>query len=300
MKTIVTLNHVAKRYAGKSPWALKDISLSVDAGQVYGLVGENGAGKTTLIKILLGLIRPNNGEVILPKDLRIAYVPDKPAFYNTMTAGKYLALAARMQGLKGYRVKQEVNNVLETVDLHHKAGEAIATFSKGMMQRLGIAQALLGEPDFIIMDEPASGLDPFGQKEIRDVIQVLKGRGKTVLFSSHYLSDIQRVCTRIGVLHQGQLLLDQPMDEIVLRGRNKVEIEVDANADLAAEILSGNGLSFDRSGPKFTLYNLDDAGYFAVMRQFNESRIRVLELKYPGLLLEDLYISLAASPGGVV
>ncbi|MHB1420033.1 MAG: ABC transporter ATP-binding protein, partial [Bacillota bacterium] len=180
-----------------------EISLNVEVGQVYGLVGENGAGKTTLIKILLGLIRPTTGEVILPKDLRIAYVPDKPAFYNTMTARKYLTLAARMQGIKGPRVKREVEYVLQTVDLLQKRDAAIGTLSKGMTQRLGIAQALLGEPGFIIMDEPASGLDPFGQKEIRDVIQALKGQGKTVLFSSHYLSDIQRVCTHIGVLHQG-------------------------------------------------------------------------------------------------
>ncbi|MHB1421565.1 MAG: ABC transporter ATP-binding protein, partial [Bacillota bacterium] len=229
-----------------------------------------------------------------------AYVPDKPAFYNTMTARKYLTLAARMQGIKGPRVKREVEYVLQAVDLLQKRDAAIGTFSKGMTQRLGIAQALLGEPGFIIMDEPASGLDPFGQKEIRDVIQALKGQGKTVLFSSHYLSDIQRVCTHIGVLHQGQLLLDQPMDDIIMRSRNKVEIEVDANGDLASDILSGNGLSFESSGAKFTLHNLDDASYFAVMQQFNANHIRVLELKYPGLLLEDLYISLAASPGGVV
>lgn len=298
MRTIVEINQLVKRYPGNQELALKDISLTIREGDVIGLVGENGAGKTTLIRLLLGLLRPTAGQILLQTGQKLGYVPERPAFYETLTVLEYLNLAARATGLRSKQRLKQTEEALEMVKLKDKAHSRIATLSKGMLHRLGIAQAIIGKPDFLIMDEPASGLDPIGQKEIRDIILALKSQGGTILFSSHYLTEIERVCTRLVVLHRGALVMDRSMTELALDSRQRVEMEIDVAAGVMAKTFSQLGLIFTWEGRRLLFSQLDDANYFMVMKLLAEQRIRVLEMRYPGVLLEDLLLSVTGGGKG--
>ncbi|HHW44519.1 MAG TPA: ABC transporter ATP-binding protein [Desulfotomaculum sp.] len=291
METIIAINNLGKRYARSPGWALKDISLTIHSGEVFGLVGENGAGKTTFIRLLLGLIRPTTGQVKFSHSPGIGYVPDRPVFYTTFTVTEYLNLLGQLTGLKGKRLKDRVDHALHLVNLADRAGSRIGTLSRGMLQRLGIAQAILGDPEIIIMDEPAAGLDPFGQKGIRDIILRLHQQGKTILFSSHYLAEIERVCSRVGVLHKGRLVLNRGIGELMRERRQMVAIEIDAEAIVLEEALSRLELDCELEGHRIIFHHLDDDRYFAVMQLLGERRIRVLSLSHPGLFLEDVFLT---------
>ncbi|KKM08657.1 hypothetical protein SY88_22770 [Clostridiales bacterium PH28_bin88] len=290
MDTVIEISDLGKRYPGAANWALKDVSLAFRRGEVYGLVGENGAGKTTLIRLILGLIRPTTGQVKFPKDLRIGYVPEKPAFYTTFKVREYLTLIGRTVGLNGIKLKNSVDEVLQVVDLVGKADAKINTLSRGMLQRLGIAQAILGDSDFIVMDEPAAGLDPLGQRGIRDLIMHIHQQEKSILFSSHYLVEIERVCDRVGFIHKGQLVLDRNLEELIRSHREKVEIEVDRETTVLENAFCGWNLRFEVEGRKVLVFDLDDDHYFAMMRLLNEHGIRLLALKHSGFLLEEIFL----------
>lgn len=287
---LINIKGLCKRYRGMKKWALKDISFAINRGDVYGLIGENGAGKTTLIRLMLGLLRPTSGYIETPAKLRIGYVPDQPAFYSTFTVAEYLKMVGQIAGLKGTNLSHEVLQSLELVGLTGKSTARIATLSRGMLQRLGIAQAVLTNPEMIIMDEPAASLDPLGQKEIRDIMLSLKENGKTIFFSSHYLVEIERVCNRIGVLHNGRLILDKTLSEILKEHRQVIEIEIDAYESLYSRELVELQTAFKTSGNKITFYNLDDHSYFKLMQLLNERHVRILGLKHPGSLLEEVFL----------
>lgn len=217
---LLSVEGVSKRFGSLS--VLKDLSLSVEEGSVYGFIGKNGAGKTTTMKLVLGLLRPDAGEIILcGKQVRygdtatnrlVGYLPDVPEFYGYMTPAEYLYLCGEVAGLERAEYVARSKELLGLVGLetgHRK----IRGFSRGMKQRLGIAQALLGRPKLLICDEPTSALDPIGRKEILDILSRVKGE-TTVLFSTHILSDVERVCDTVGVLNGGKLLLQGGLEEI--------------------------------------------------------------------------------------
>lgn len=209
----VTINHLKKSFGSKS--ILNDVSFSVPQGSIFGFVGENGAGKTTTMKIILGLLESDQGEVIVNgQQVRygrsltnrfIGYLPDVPAFYPYMTARQYLQLTAAISGMAHTQIDRRISSVLNTVQLKDDLTK-IRGYSRGMKQRLGMAVAMLNQPQILICDEPTSALDPLGRKAFLDILASLRGQ-TTVIFSSHILSDIERVCDRVAILHDGHIQL---------------------------------------------------------------------------------------------
>lgn len=193
--------------------ALDRLNLSVEQGQVFGLLGPNGAGKTTTLKILLGLVFPAFGTArILGQDLndtsvhaRIGYLPEQPYFYDHLTAEEFLNYVGEIFGLAGAERRRRVGSLLERVGLEDSRRVPLRRFSKGMVQRVGIAQAILNDPELVFLDEPMSGLDPLGRREVRDLILELKAAGKTVFFSTHILPDAEMLCDRVAILNHGRL-----------------------------------------------------------------------------------------------
>lgn len=193
--------------------ALDHLNLTVDKGEIFGYIGPNGAGKTTTLKILTGLIFPTGGKAtIFGKALpnnevkeKIGFLPEGPYFYNYLTAGEFLFFYGRLFGYDRQYLSKKSDELLDLVELKQKKNTQLRHFSKGMLQRIGIAQALINEPELIVLDEPMSGLDPIGRGMVRDIILQLRDQGKTILFSSHILSDVEMICDRIGILIKGKL-----------------------------------------------------------------------------------------------
>lgn len=225
---IVETYNLCKYYKDKK--AVENLNLEVPEGVIFGYLGPNGAGKTTTIKLLLNLAKPTSGyALVLGEDIRrskeylknIGFLPDVPNFYNCFTAKEYLSIIADIIGIK----KEKVDEVLEIVDLKNEK-KRIGTFSRGMKQRLGIAQALLPNPKLLILDEPTSALDPQGRKEVLDLIASLRGE-KTIFFSTHILSDVEKICDRVGILKEGKLLLNDTIDNLKRKfSRRILHIEV--------------------------------------------------------------------------
>lgn len=214
--TAIFFDSVTKSFRNglKKTTVLHDISLSIKQGEIFGFLGPNGAGKSTSIKILLNFIRPDRGAIqvnglTVGEDnfqQHIGYLPETPCFYENLTGMETLWFAARTSGLAQSRIRNASSEVLNRLSLEHAGDNKIKTYSKGMKQRLGLAMTLIHDPDIFILDEPMSGLDPMGRRLITDVILELRQKGKTVFFSSHILSDIERLCDRIGILNYGRLL----------------------------------------------------------------------------------------------
>ncbi|MEE9384836.1 MAG: ABC transporter ATP-binding protein [Nannocystaceae bacterium] len=193
--------------------AVDEVSFAVERGEVFGYLGPNGAGKTTTMKMLTGLILPTSGSATLfdkpvgdrESKLRLGYLPENPYFYDHLTAPEFLHLVGHLFGLPRNTRNRRAGELLERLDLQHAARRPLRSFSKGMMQRVGLAQALIGDPDLVVLDEPMSGLDPIGRKLVRDLIMELRDRGKTVFFSTHILSDAALLCDRVGIIVDGRM-----------------------------------------------------------------------------------------------
>lgn len=215
---------------------VRGIDLEVRRGEIYGLLGPNGAGKTTTLKIVLGLLRADRGTVRLlgksPGDpasrLKVGFLPENPYFYDYLTAREFMDFYARLIGIPAGERGGEIESLLDRVGLGTGRNRPLRKFSKGMIQRVGMAQALLGDPEFVVLDEPMSGLDPIGRREFRDIILSLRQSGKTVFFSSHILQDAEMICDRVGILKDGRIvregelaaLLESPVDafEVTIEG----------------------------------------------------------------------------------
>ena len=193
--------------------ALNGLDLEVNAGEVFGFLGPNGAGKTTTMNVLLGFVPPTSGEASLfgidvrqpIARQRIGYLPELTYYYKFLTAEELLRFYAKIFGLTRVETDKRIAELLKLVELEHAAKRPIKSYSKGMQQRVGLAQSLINNPDLLILDEPTSGLDPLGRMKVREIIQRLKEQGKTVFFSSHELGEVETVCDRVAIVHQGEL-----------------------------------------------------------------------------------------------
>jgi len=216
---------------GRRP-ALVDLDLQLLRGEILGYVGPNGSGKTTTFKLLMGLVRPDRGEArILGEPLasrawreRAGYLPEQPYLYDYLTAAEYLDYAGRLFGLAHDARRRRARELLSLVGLERSADVPLRRFSKGMLQRAGLAQALVNDPELLFLDEPMSGLDPVGRRLVRDLILDLRRRGKTVLFSTHILSDAETLCDRVAVLRSGRLLSVGPLGELLRLDTTHLEL----------------------------------------------------------------------------
>ena len=194
---------------------LKGVDLTVRRGDVFGLLGPNGAGKTTTVKVALGLMRPSSGSVELgvPGLAHVGYMPENPYFYDYLSGREFLGFCARLFGLDADARRERVEQLLADVGLRDAAGVHLRKYSKGMLQRVGIAQALVNDPELVLLDEPMTGLDPVGRVEVKRIIEGLHERGKTVMFNSHILSDVHELCSRIAIMREGRVAWQGTVDE---------------------------------------------------------------------------------------
>ena len=218
----IAVERLCKEFRGKKRakvLALQELSFAVEAGEVFGFLGPNGAGKSTLIKILMGLIFATGGSATLngmsvhraEARRTVGYLPENPAFYDFLSAHEYLHLVGGAYGMTSTAIAGQSDRVLAQVDLLEASKRPIRSFSKGMVQRLGLAQALLHDPQLYILDEPMSGLDPLGRALVKEIIRDLRARGKTVFFSTHITADVEALCDRVGILVKGRL---EALDEV--------------------------------------------------------------------------------------
>lgn len=228
--TIIATEDLRKVYrAGfwlkPAPPSLKQCTLEIQQGETFGLLGPNGAGKTTLLKLLLGIIRPTAGSATIlgqpagdsETKARIGYLPENPYFYDYLTGWEFLSYTAGLFGLTGKDKKRRIAELLDLVQLDRQAAtkKQMRRYSKGMLQRVGMAQALINDPDIVFLDEPMSGLDPTGRFQVREIILSLKAQGKTLFFNSHVLSDVEKICDRIAILDRGEIICIGAIDKLL-------------------------------------------------------------------------------------
>lgn len=224
--------------------ALRGLSLEITAGHVYGLLGPNGAGKSTTLKILLGLVTPTSGtsEIFGLPSTQVAsradvgFLPENPYFYKFLTGAETIAFYGKLCGLGGRTLQDRVKELLDIVGLNEAGDRRISGYSKGMLQRIGLAQALVHDPRLLILDEPTAGVDPAGSRQIKDLILQLKARGKTILLTSHLLEQVQEVCDSVGIMAKGRLVREGSLDILTgITGQTEYLIE-NAGPELQAEI----------------------------------------------------------------
>ena len=236
-ETIVEVKNLRKVFRigfwGRRVTAVDGLSLEVRRGEVFGFLGPNGAGKTTTLKILMGLIYPSSGVAALlgrpigdpVAKANVGFLPEAPYFYDYLTGREFLRFYGHLFGLWGGALEKRVDELLEIVGMTHARDLQLRKFSKGMLQRVGIAQALINDPELVVLDEPMSGLDPIGRKEVRDLILRLKESGKTVMFSSHILHDAEMLCDRVAMIMKGKLVACGHVSEL-LAGSTTQEVEM--------------------------------------------------------------------------
>ena len=228
----------------RSVVAVHDLNLEVSSGQIYGLLGPNGSGKSTTLKIILGLVSPTRGRTeIFGRDSSlvesreaVGFLPENPYLYKYLTAEETLRFFGKLCRLHGARLKKRIDEMLDLVGLTDARNRRLGTYSKGMLQRVGLAQALINEPRLVVLDEPTAGVDPAGSRDIRNLIVDLKRRGVTVLLSSHLLAQAQEICDRVGILANGTLVREGRLEELIAI-ENKTELVVEnASEDLLRKI----------------------------------------------------------------
>ena len=247
MNAAIEISNLKKYYKygirGIAVKALDGISMSIGEGEVFGLIGPNGAGKSTTIKIILGLLRPNSGECRIfgkpvSKDAKkhIGYLPENPYFYKYLTGIELVSFYAKLCGMKSEKATAAAEKALDTVGLSDAANRQVGLYSKGMLQRAGLAQAIVHNPSLVILDEPASGLDPIGAADMAAIVTRLKNDGKTVLLCSHMMSEVEKLCSRAAILCSGKIAAIGQMDKLLEIG-GRVRLDIDgADAKTLAKI----------------------------------------------------------------
>jgi ABC-2 type transport system ATP-binding protein len=281
----------------KKKRSLEGLTMQVETGEVFGFLGPNGAGKSTTIKLLVGLIFPEAGTArILGKPITdikmhrdIGYLPEQPYFYDYLTAAEVLDYFARFHDLTAADRRERVTRMLKKVGLETARKIQLRKYSKGMLQRVGLAQAILHDPQVVILDEPMSGLDPLGRREVRDIILELKREGRTVLFSTHILSDAEMLCDRVGVIVGGKLRGVGAPGEIVGMKAHGMEIlfEVPGNSTGAAAIIA----KAMKTGDRYRLQVAEEEVYQA-LEQLRAARAKILSVAQVKASLEEYFMHL--------
>jgi ABC-2 type transport system ATP-binding protein len=292
-------------FARKKVEALRGVTFRVERGHIFGFVGPNGAGKTTTIRMLMGLIRPSGGSATLlghplgsrAARFRIGFLPESPYFYDYLTVGELCDLAGRLFGMPHAARTRRADELIDKVGLGAARGLNLKKFSKGMLQRAGLAQALMNDPDLVVLDEPMSGLDPIGRKEVRDLILELRDQGKTVFFSTHILSDVEAITDRVAIIARGELQAHGTPAELVSQRLQGVDIVVRLPAAAADDAgLAGGASRVRRVGDELSLTLPADADVDAWIARAHAAGARVLQIAPRHETLEDLFVRRVAPP----
>lgn len=301
---MIEVTGVSKFYGTKT--GTKDLTFSVGRGEILGLLGPNGAGKTTTLRMLTGYLTPSSGTIRIggidlweqPEAVRarIGYLPDRPPVYKEMTVRAYVDFAAAVRGVPAARRRQRVDEVLESLDLHKVAGRLVGNLSRGYQQRVGLAQAIVHDPEVLVLDEPTVGLDPIQISEIRAVIQKL-GRERTVILSSHILPEVQLLCQRVLVMDRGRILAEDAPDRLAerLQGARRYKVQVQGDlqqaARIAREIPGVTGVTVEGSTLEIATESDVDIRPDLFYR-LAEARLPLLQLTPVALSLEDVFLRL--------
>ena len=297
-ETVLETSGLTKRFRGRT--AVDDLTLTVMAGDVYGFLGPNGAGKSTTIRMLTGLVRPTSGTArLLGRDIRsrrvaasreVGALVESPAFYRYLSARENLTIFSE---LSGGCEKYRIDEVLEIVGLSDRADDKVRVFSHGMLQRLGIAQSLLPNPRLVILDEPTTGLDPQGMRDVRDLIQRLSREKKvTIVLSSHLLHEVEQVCSRVGIINRGRLVAEGAVDELIRREEEQVRFEVDDPRGAEHAALGIEGVTVLGVGDDEIVVRAKRESVPEINRALVAASIRVSAVVPKQDSLEDLFLKL--------
>jgi ABC-2 type transport system ATP-binding protein len=296
----IQTNSLSKIYnSGKKQVnALKELSLEIPSGTIFGLLGPNGAGKTTLIKLLLGITFPTMGSAkILENDIseysvkkKIGYLPENHKYPPYLNAREILSYFGRLSGVDGKSLNKKTDELLELVKLSEWKKTKVKAYSKGMLQRLGLAQALVNDPDLIFLDEPTDGVDPIGRKEIRDVLLGLKNRSKTIFLNSHLLSEVEMITDRVGILNKGKLLREGTVKELTER-KEEYKIVIDSKSfDLTK--ISAPDIIINNSGEGTFIVKVDDINVLNhLIDKIRSEGMLINEILLQKSTLEEMFIS---------
>lgn len=294
MSPIIECIDLTKAY-GPRITALNNLSLTIEQGTSFSLLGENGAGKSTLVRMIMGFIFPTSGtlrvfgeEHVALAHTRIGYVHERPIFENRFTGRAYLTYLGQLSGLWDDVNRVRVQALLEQVNLHEAADRRIGTYSKGMLQRLAIAQALLTNPELLILDEPTSGLDPRSQWEVRQIIAGLRREGKTILLCSHYLSEVEALCDSVCILRHGHLLLNGNVADL-LHSRGIVQIVLAQDVD-GAKIVQALGIVEQVMEVQGNLLRIADTAQANVLARLVNGHVPIVSLTPVNRTLEEVYV----------
>jgi len=298
MERVVVTESLTKIYkSGKRRTeAVRDLSLEIKRGEVFGFIGPNGAGKSTTIKMLLSILYPTSGKAwVFGVDVRspdarkrVGYLPENPRFYDYLSGEEFLRFAGMLAGLSGSRLEKKVESLLKYVGIYDARKRKLRKYSKGMIQRIGLAQALMGDPDLIILDEPTSGLDPLGRKLTLDLIRSLRSRGKTVFFSTHILKDVEEVADRVGILFKGRLLKVFSLDEERQR-ENDYQIEIE-NAGIDLFIAAEKLAELTKKDEKRVTFLVREDNLFEFLEAVRDKGGRIITLTRKKRNLEEIFL----------
>ena len=290
-------------FARRKVEALRGVTFEVERGHIFGFVGPNGAGKTTVIRTLMGLIRPTSGTATIlghtipsrAARFKIGFLPESPYFYDYLTVGELLDLAGRLFGVPHDLRKKRANDLIERVGLDRARTQSLKKFSKGMLQRAGLAQALMNDPELVVLDEPMSGLDPIGRKEVRELILSLRDQGKTVFFSSHILSDVEAITDRVAIIARGQLQAHGTPAELVQQTRlgTDIVVRIGGEADVAELTAGAEGVR--RMGEELSLTLPADTDIDAWLGRAHSAGAKIVQVVPRHETLEDLFLRRVAS-----
>lgn len=302
MSVVIETKGLSKIYEssfrGQEVHALKELDLAVNSGEIFAYLGPNGSGKTTTIKMLLGLIFPTAGSIeilgkkdIASKEVRqnIGYLPEGAYYPDFLRGEEILRFYGQLYGLGGKHLETRIGEVLEEVGMTHARKRLLRGYSKGMRQRIGLAQALISDPQILILDEPTTGLDPIARKEMRDILATLRDRGKTLMISSHELLEVELISDRAGILYQGELQKLGTIDEL-LTDRD-ITIEVESASDDALSALAGKGITpEDKVEGKLILRVANELDAFDALALCKEQQLKLVSVAPRRETLEELFV----------
>ncbi len=276
---------------------LKGISLAVNEGEIFGYLGPNGAGKTTTIKCILGLIFPEQGKIelfghshlSLQAKAQTGFLPENPYFYDHLTASEFLYFYSQLFSIKKNEREEKIKGLLRIVGLEQSADLQLRKFSRGMLQRIGLAQSLLNDPSLVLLDEPLGGLDPIGRKEIRDIIVKLKQQGKTVFLSSHILQDIEMICDRVAIIVNGEIVNQGTLKDLISEKILFTEIEL---SGVEEKELKNLGESLTEKGGRILLKVFEEDNVEKILKLVKSQKGKVHSLIPRTETLEDLFVGM--------